>query len=145
MRSPKLLQHNEWRRRSADFTGERMGRVILIGYGLLLTLFVIGAIISANAHREVASACRDAKIDPKAVLQSWIDVGIIRNVAKAERKATVEVNSRSWETISNSAKISIGRAAYCQVIDKSGRAVVMIVGSRMEQFGTVVDGNWSSP
>jgi hypothetical protein len=121
-----------------------MGRVILIGYGLLLALFVIGAIISGN-DREVASACRDAEIDPNAVLQSWIDVGIIRNVAKAERKATVEVNSRSWETLSNSDKISIGFAAYCQVKDKSGRAVVMIVGSRMEQFGSIVDGHWSSP
>jgi hypothetical protein len=122
-----------------------MGRFILISFGLLLALFVVGSIVSGRTNKEVASACRDGKIDPKAILQSWMDVGVIRNIARGDRQATVEVRSKTWETISNSAKISIGLAAYCEVIDNTGRAVVMIEGSRMEALGSVVDGNWFSP
>lgn len=112
-----------------------------------LVLLVVVAAASgcgASVNADVAASCRDGRLNPTGILQTWKERGVVRGERQSERGGLfVEVVTTAWDRIEHVDQVRIGVASYCLVADANGRGTALIKGTRQETLGAVVDGHWS--
>lgn len=117
--------------------------------GYLTFIVIVVAVLYVGGRdtvqREVFAACRDGTINAQRVLDAWRGPGVIASMHPRSDAVTVSVVTALWEKIGRDAQISIGLAAYCTVVGDDGKGFVAIQGSRQEDLGSVVNGNWQRP
>ncbi|MDR7220330.1 hypothetical protein [Aminobacter aminovorans] len=112
-------------------------------FRVLLAVVAVGG-CGPGVNADVAASCRDGRLNPTGILQTWKERGVVRGERQGERGTTfVEVATAAWSKIEYADQIRIGVASYCVAADASGRGTAVIKGTRQETLGAVVNGHWS--